>query len=258
MKKFILSLVLLTGAASAQQKIVWPKHKKAVIVLTYDDAISSQLNTAVPQLDSAGFKATFFLTGEINAQTIPQWRALAQKGFELANHTLYHPCSSKEDTPVAAEKYTPYTIIREIEMMNHLLFAIDGKKVRTYAYPCTETSVNGKDYVDTLRKYGLVKYARVGGGETDAVITDFKHLDPLKVPSYGLEQNTPGEKLIAFVKRVEDSGGMGIFMFHGVGGNYIVTSAEAHRELLKYLKENQKDIWVTTFLEAMDYAMKQR
>jgi peptidoglycan-N-acetylglucosamine deacetylase len=258
MKKLFLLFLFAAFAASAQEKIVWPKHKKAVIVLTYDDAISSQLNIAVPQLDSAGFKATFFLTGDINAQTIPQWRALAKKGFELANHTLYHPCSSKEDAPVAAEKYTPYTIIREIDMMNHLLYAVDGKTSRTFAYPCTETKVAGKDYVDTLRKYGLVKYARIGGGDKEAVITDFKHLDPLKVPSYGLEQGTSADKLIAFVKRVEDSGGMGIFMFHGIGGDYITTSAEAHRQLLNYLKENKKRIWVTTFQEAMDYAMKQR
>jgi len=258
MKRFILSLVLLTGVASAQQKITWPNHKKAVIVLTYDDAISSQLNTAVPQLDSAGFKATFFLMGSmINAQNIPQWRELAKRGFELANHTIYHPCSGKKDTPMPWDKYTPATIIREIDMMNHLLYTIDGKSTRTFAYPCTETTVGGKDYVDTLRKCGLVKYARIGGG-TNSVITDFKHLDPLKVPSYGLEENTSGEKLIAFVKKVEDSGGMGIFMFHGIGGNYIITSAGAHRELLKYLKENKKDIWVTTFQDAMDYAMKQR
>lgn len=258
MKKLIIFLLLLTGAASAQQKIVWPKHKKAVIVLTYDDAISSQLDTAVPQLDSAGFKATFFLIGDmINAQTIPQWRNLAKRGFELANHTFYHPCQGKKDTPIPWAKYTPYTIIREIDRMNHLLYTIDGKNTRTYAYPCSETTVGGKDYADTLRKCGLVKYARIGG-DANAVITDFKHLDPLKVPSYAVAENTSAEKLIAFVKKAEDSGGMGIFMFHGIGGNYIITSAGAHRELLKYLKENGKDIWVTTFREAMDYAMKQQ
>jgi peptidoglycan/xylan/chitin deacetylase (PgdA/CDA1 family) len=258
MKRLILYLLVLASSVSAQQKIAWPKHKKAVIILTYDDALSSQLSTAVPQLDSAGFKATFFLTGDINAQTIPQWRALAKSGFELGNHTLYHPCSSTEDTPVTSEKYTPYTIIREIDMMNHLLYAIDGKTSRTYAYPCTETSVNGKDYVDTLKKYGLVKYARIGGGDKEAVITDFVHLDPLKVPSYRLEQGTTAENLIAFVKKVVDRGGMGILMFHGIGGNYIITSPEAHRQLLRYLRENKKDIWVTTFREAMDYAMKQQ
>jgi hypothetical protein len=90
----------------------------------------------------------------------------------------------------------------------------------------------------------------------EAVITDFKHLDPLQVPSLGLEDNTPGTKLIAFVKDVEKAGGMGVIMFHGIGGDYITTSAAAHQQLLNYLKQHKKDIWVTTFQQAMDYAMK--
>lgn len=255
MKRLLIIFLALNLAAHAQQKIAWPQHKKAVIVLTYDDALLSQLNVAVPQLDSAHFKATFFLTGDIDYQTIPRWRALAKRGFELGNHTIFHPCEGVEDNPVSSDHYTPGQMIGEIDAMNRFLFAVDGKTSRTFAYPCAETTVGGKDYVDTLRKYYLVKYARIGG-DVDAVITDFKHLDPLRVPSYGLDENTPASKLIDFVKRVEQSGGMGIFMFHGIGGDYITTSAEAHRELLQYLKEHHKEIWVTTFQQAMDYAMK--
>ncbi|WP_183579608.1 polysaccharide deacetylase family protein [Mucilaginibacter sp. X5P1] len=256
LKWLIPVLLLLSFNAEAQKKIKWPNHKKAVIVLTYDDALDSQLNTAVPQLESAGLKATFFLTGDINRLTIPKWRALSKRGFELGNHTIYHPCSSSDDNPVASETYTLGAIVREIEIMNNYLFAIDGKATHTFAYPCTETTVgHGQDYSDSLRKYGLVKYARIGGDVDDGVITDFKHLDLMKIPSYGLEDNTPGEKLIAFVKRVEKSGGMGIFMIHGVGGDYITTSTKAHRELITYLKENKKDIWITTFQQAMDYAV---
>lgn len=255
MKKLTLLLLLLSYfSAQAQDKITWPNHKKAVIVLTYDDALQSQLNVAIPQLDSVRLKGTFFLTGDINSQTIPQWRKANKKGHELANHTVFHPCLSTDDNPMASEHYTTYRILHEIEVMNNYLFAVDGKIARTYAYPCTETHVGGKNYVDSLRKHGIIKYARIGG-DANAVITDFKHLDPLLVPSYGLEDHTASDKLIAFVKKVEGSGGMGVIMFHGVGGDYITTSAQVHRELLAYLKENQKDIWITTFQQAMDYAM---
>jgi peptidoglycan/xylan/chitin deacetylase (PgdA/CDA1 family) len=253
MKSILIILLLLSSFTAAQPKITWPHHKKAAIVLTYDDALLSQLNIAVPQLIAAHLKATFFLTGDIDAQTIPQWRALGKKGFELGNHTIFHPCLSTDDNPVPSDHYSSHSIILEIEAMNHFLFAVDGKNTRTYAYPCAETSVGGKDYVDTLRKYRLVKYARIGG-DTDAIVTDFKHLDPLQVPSYGLEDNTPAANLIAFVKRVQQTGGMGIIMFHGIGGDYITTSAAAHQELLNYLKEHRRDIWVATFQEAMDYA----
>lgn len=256
MKRLILLFLLISFMARAQQKIAWPNHKKAVIVLTYDDAINSQLNIAIPQLDSAQLTGTFFLMiSGVNTQTIPRWRAVGAKGYELANHTLYHPCLStafKMNPANYAENYTVFTIMREIRTMNNLLFALDNKTTHTYAYPCTETKVGGVSYVDSLRKSGLVKYARIGGHE-NAVITDFKNLDPLLVPAWGVPGNNTGAELIAFVKKVQQSGGMGVFMFHGVGGDYITTPVAAHRELLEYLKKNKDEIWVATFQEAMDY-----
>jgi peptidoglycan/xylan/chitin deacetylase (PgdA/CDA1 family) len=255
MKRLTVLFLLLNIMAQAQQKITWPNSKKAVIVLTYDDAISSQLNVAIPQLDSAHLTATFFLMGTINSQTIPKWRAVGAKGYELANHTLYHPCLSKDykmDPANYSENYSVYAIIREIATMNNLVFAVDNKTNRTYAYPCTETTVGGVSYVDSLRKSGLIKYARIGGDE-NAVITDFKHLDPLLVPSWGLPAGKTGAELIAFVKKVQQNGGMGVFMFHGIGGDYITTPAAAHKELLEYLQKNKNDIWVATFQQAMDY-----
>jgi peptidoglycan/xylan/chitin deacetylase (PgdA/CDA1 family) len=251
---FMLIGVLSFEQSIAQQKITWPNHKKAVIVLTYDDALDSQLKNAIPELNKHNFKATFFLTG-LSRDATPKWRVVSRKGHELANHTLYHPCQSltMPDNPANnSGHYTIYGILREIDMQNNFLFAVDGKSTRTYAYPCTETQVGGKSYVDSLRKAGTVKYARVGG-DADAIVTNFKKLDNLLVPSYGLEEHTSAEKLIAFVKHVEQKGGMGIFMFHGIGGDYLTTSAEAHKELLEYLAKNKKDIWVTTFQQAMDY-----
>jgi peptidoglycan/xylan/chitin deacetylase (PgdA/CDA1 family) len=258
MKLIALPLLLLSFAVQAQQKMVWPRHKKAVIVLTYDDGLTSQLQNAVPQLEAAGLPATFFIIGsDLDNSSIPKWRELSKRGFELANHTLYHPCIRTPDNPVASDNYTVNDIVNEIGVMNQFLFAIDGKTNRTYAYPCTETTVGGKDYVDSLRKSGLIKYARVGG-DTEAIITDFKNLDPLQVPSFGLDENTSGDALVAFVKSVEQKGGMGVIMFHGIGGDYITTSAKAHQQLINYLRKNKKYIWIATFQQAMDYAMKNK
>ncbi|WP_188932768.1 polysaccharide deacetylase family protein [Puia dinghuensis] len=258
MPKRILPLICLFVCCRAlAQPIEWPNHRKAAIVLTYDDALRSQLDVAIPQLRRSRFKATFFLTSDIDSQSIPRWRAVAKKGFELGNHSLFHPCSDSNDNPISSTRYTPQQMVREIDAMNRLLFAVDGKNGRTYAYPCAETTVGGQDYVDTLRRYGVVKYARVGG-DTDAVITDVSHLDPLRVPAFGLEDSVGAEVLIDFVKSVEQCGGMGVIMFHGVGGDYITTPSGVHQALLDYLARNRKTIWVATFREAMDFVMKNR
>jgi hypothetical protein len=42
-------------------------------------------------------------------------------------------------------------------------------------------------------------------------------------------------------------------MFHGVGGDYLKVSAEAHEKLLRYLADHKKEIWIGTFQEVMDY-----
>jgi peptidoglycan/xylan/chitin deacetylase (PgdA/CDA1 family) len=254
--KTIFFILFLIGGVAVQAQIKWPDDKKSAIILTYDDALPSQLKIAVPQLTKAKLKATFFLTSDIDSSSIPQWRALSKKGFELGNHTVFHPCAGTDDNPVPSDHYTAYQIIREIEVMDRFLYAVDGKTKRTFAYPCAETLVGGRDYVDSLRKYTLVKYARAGGDST-AFITDFNHLDPFRVPSYGLEGGETGVQLIAFVKKVQQSGGLGIIMIHGVGGDYITIQAEAHQQLIHYLETKQKEIWVPSFQQGMDYVNKQ-
>ena len=252
MKTIFFILLLIWDIAAQAQEIKWPDHKKSAIILTYDDALTSQLKVAVPQLKTAGLTATFFLTSDIDSLSISQWRNLSKAGFELGNHTVFHPCAGTDDNPVPSDHYTAYQIIREIEVMDRFLYAVDGKTKRTFAYPCAETTLGGRDYVDSLRKYTLVKYARSGGDST-AFITDFRHLDPFRVPSYGLEGGETGAQLIAFVKKVQQSGGLGILMIHGVGGDYITISAKVHQELVRYLESQRKEIWIPTFQQAMNY-----
>ncbi len=120
------------------------------------------------------------------------------------------------------------------------------------AIPQLETAVGGVDYVDTLRRNGIVKYAHMGGDST-VVVTDFSNLDPLLVPSWAVTGKITGANLISFVKKAAYGGGLGIFMFHGVGGDYITTTAPAHRELLAYLNSHRNTLQVMTFQQAMDY-----
>lgn len=256
--KQLLSAILLLSAVFgySQSSIQWPVGKKSLIVLTYDDALVSQLDIAVPQLDKAGFKGTFFLKEPDTELQFDRWGALVKNGHELGNHTVYHPCQSTKfpaDARFHAENYTIANILREIYSMNKFLYTMDHKTKHTYAYPCYETSVGGKSYMDSLRKCGFVTYAR--GGGFSPIVTDFKKLDPFNVPCMGYADNPSAKELIDFVKAVQKDQAMGVFIFHGVGGDYLTVSAEAHQQLVQYLKDN-KDIWVTTFEKAMDYVTK--
>jgi peptidoglycan/xylan/chitin deacetylase (PgdA/CDA1 family) len=254
---FVWFFVVGISTALAQTQFHWPKGKKSAVVLTYDDALTSQLTIAIPQLNKAKLKGTFFLMGSMTLSQFKQWKVASKKGHELGNHSLYHPCAStsfKMPPQYYAENYSLHTMLREIAAMNLVLYGIDGKQSRTYAYPCTQTVAGTRDYKDTLKLSGLISYAR-GGGDKHAIVTDFQHVDPYLVPSWGFSDNPSGEQLISFVKEVEAVGGLGVMMFHGVGGDYLSVSAEAHQQLVTYLKDHHKEIWVMPFKDVMDYVV---
>src|SRR5215217_596061 len=69
-----LTITFLTVTAIGQQHFMWPDNKKCAVVLTYDDGLASQLQVAIPQLDSAKLKGTFFLNGTLTDKAVVQWQ----------------------------------------------------------------------------------------------------------------------------------------------------------------------------------------
>jgi hypothetical protein len=134
-----------------------------------------------------------------------------------------------------------------------MLAAIDGPKERTFTVPCGDRLAAGKDYVPGLRPAFVAIKAALDDGVTDSMAG----LDPYEVrvmAPVGLS----GKELIAIVKRAAEKGTMVNFTFHGVGGDYLTTSREAHRELLQYLAENRKLVWTDTFLNLMRYVKREQ
>jgi len=252
----ILTLLFyVSGNSFAIEPGFWPDGKKAAIVLTYDDGLDSHLDVAIPQLDKFGFKGTFFLYGYLPEKRFAAWKEVNDKGHELGNHSLFHPClgngSKGKSARFASEDYDVPSIIREIGVMNKLLFAISGKVPTSYAYPCGETVVGGIDYADSLRTSGLVRFARAVGN--NPVVTNFNDFDFMKVPCFAAPAGSDTGVLIGFAEDVLKRQGLGVYIFHGVGGDYLSMGANEHLALLKFLFKHRDEIWVTTFSEAMEY-----
>ena len=254
MRKILVALIALFLASPAVAgSFDWPGGRKAAIVLTYDDALTSHLDVAAPQLEAAGLRGTFFLNGTFPAADIPRWRRLAEAGHELGNHSMFHPCpraSFAMDPQFNTERYTVPGMLREIGAMNTLLTAIDGRTERTYSVPCSISLAGGVDYIDALRTSGMIRSVRTGVPD-GGVVSDPARLDPFRVPSRSFPETATADDLIAYVKDVQRAGGLGVFMFHGVGGDYLTVSSEAHQGLLKYLKAHADEIWVAPFQEVM-------
>lgn len=88
----VLVLVFLK-TSYAQNNTPW-QNKKCDVVLTYDDALNVHIDNVVPLLDSLGFKGTFYLSGFFPSfrEQMNDWKTVAAKGYELGNHTFFHPC----------------------------------------------------------------------------------------------------------------------------------------------------------------------
>lgn len=245
----VLVGMLLAVPALAGSKSAWPEGHQAAVLLTYDDAIAvSDLDVAVPQLNRVKLKGTFFLMGKaMSAADVPRWRAVASAGHELGNHTVNHPCRQGTfpmPAQYTSENYTVEVLLTEIGVMNTLLTAIDGKPKHSFATPCGQTTMGGEDYIKPLQAAGLATFIRddstlSGGGGPKILSTAFV--------------GSSGADMIAWIKKIEEAGALGVIVFHGVGGDYLSVSADAHRQLLDYLAAHRAAIWITTFSEAMAY-----
>ena len=249
-----LFLLLLSVAGNAQDTSVW-YGKKCAVCLTYDDALNVDLDHVVPLLDSLGLHATFYIPGYFApvGERMTEWKAVASKGNELGNHTLFHPCEGKAPgrewvkSDYDLSTYTVQRMLDEMKMGNVLLQAIDGKKKRTFAYPCGDIKAGDSSYVERMKEDFVAARGVIGK------MQKIGDIDLYDIGSFMINGQT-GSELIAMVQNAEHNDDLLVFLFHGVGGEHSINvSLDAHRQLLHFLKENEKDIWVAPLLEIAEY-----
>lgn len=257
--KYLLSILIVFGVAmaKAQNTSTW-NNKQCAVVLTYDDAIDVDLDNVVPALDSMKFKGTFYLIGSspVVNNRMEEWRLAAKHGHELGNHTLYHPCDGSLPgrgfvTPATdLSKYTVARAVSEARINNTLLKAIDGKDKRTFAYPCGDTKIGDTLFYNYLKKDFVAARGVIPGMQSINAV----NLDD--VQCYGINgQNA--DYMIDLVKKAMSTHTLLVFLFHGVGGGHSLNvGLSDHSKLLHFLKQNQKDIWITTMVDAATYIKK--
>ena len=268
MRRGIFALLAVIAAATSWAAAaqspptpwVWPHQARAAVSLAYDDALPSQLDYAVPALNRHGLKASFYLT--LSSDTVrtrlAAWRKVAAQGHELGNHTLFHQCSrsAPDRSWVSADNdldtVSVAQLVAQIRVGNSMLQAIDGQQQRSFAVPCGDLNAAGEPYLKALQGDFVAMKSAFGG-----VVPDMHTLDPYAV---GVEvaSDISGAQLIALVQRAAAAGTMVNITFHGVGGDYLAVSREAHDALLQYLASHRDIYWTDTFVRIMQYVKAQR
>lgn len=256
-----LWLALSAAPAARAEGFRWPHGERAAVSLAYDDALDSQLEQAVPALQRAGLRASFYLqlSGASVARRLDEWRALAALGHELGNHTLFHQCSGAAPGHewVAPHRDLDHTSVQQmadqIELGNTILQALDGRRERTLTVPCGDHLAQGQDYLPAVRS----SFVAIKVGSGSGVVASMATLDPYAVPVLA-PVGLSGEQLIAIVQQAAAQGSMVNFTFHGIGGDYLSTASAAHEALLRYLAAHRDLYWTDTFRNIMQYVKQQQ
>ncbi len=176
------------------------------IVLTFDDAVRSQLTIVAPVLKRFGFGATFFVcrfSDEWRAQHsehlmgLEELRELQRQGFEIGNHTWSHPNMRELSDAENA---------REVDSLSEWLKSGGITEAPVFAYP-------GGPYADNaaplLRQRGFLAARST---ENDA--WDIAHCDPMHVPATPVQ----GDNDETFFKAIHYADGIhpAVIIFHGV------------------------------------------
>jgi len=260
-QSFKTNLILLSiynPVALAQHDFLWPNNAEAAVSLSYDDALNSQLDNALPSLNKLQLKASFYLT--LNSPTLntrlEDWREVANQGHELGNHSIYHACRGSlpnrewvsSDNDLDRKSFNQ--IIREIRVANTFLKAIDGETIRTFTVPCADQFVENKNYVQALTQDFIGIKTHVGKIPSHSSLLAIKNM-PVWTP-----EGNSGEELVAYVKKAAVNGTIANITFHGIGGDYLSISTQAHNELLSYLAKHKDIYWVDTFRNISIYVEK--
>lgn len=253
--KPLFAMLIAVAAPTAAGATDWPGGARAAVVLTYDDAVPSQLDHAVPALNTAGLQGTFFLSN-VRQADVERWRAAATNGHELGNHTLTHPClAGTFDMPPRQqlENHTVDSMLQEVAQQNVLLTALDGRSDHGFAVPCGQTVAGGRDYLEPLRASGLVTYSRTLAADRPLVLHDGTTVDLMKLPGRGFTGPQSSADLIGFAEQAVAEGGLAVFVFHGVGGDYLSVTAEDHRKLVDWLAAHRDMVWTAPMREVVAY-----
>ena len=233
----------------AADKYSWPDNAIAAVSLSYDDALNSQLDNAIPELDKYGLKGSFYLSLASPAfqNRKREWQQVAKHGHELGNHTINHACRGSlknrdwVDPKNDLDKKTVAELVDEVLTANQILLKLDNQTLRTFTLPCTDFLASGRNYLKEISPFFIGIKSRTGHIPNKMENVNIKNVAVISA------ENLTGAQLISYVKQAGNNGTMVNFTFHGIGGDYLSVTSEAHTALLKFLATHKEYYWVDTF-----------
>jgi GalNAc-alpha-(1->4)-GalNAc-alpha-(1->3)-diNAcBac-PP-undecaprenol alpha-1,4-N-acetyl-D-galactosaminyltransferase len=240
----------------------WPGGAEAAVSLTYDDGVDSGLDHAMPDLERAGFRGSFYLPVG-NPQVFDRmadWKRAFLNGHEIGNHTLHHPCrgSSHEHR---LEHYSPADIRNEVlDSAKWFDEYIGVDRYRTFAYPCGHVAVGDPpdedSYASAVRACHFA--ARLAGPGVAALVNDPLQVskNPLRIQAavIGYPNGREVKPFVEYCEKAARAGGWAVVVFHGIGDDWLPTGRDIHQQLIEHLRDAR--FWVAPVREVASYILR--
>lgn len=258
---FSLRLVVLLASvvvATAFAEPRWPNGATAAVSLSYDDSLPVHHLHVAPLLEQHGLRGTFYLS-MWNLAEPEAWKAVAAKGHELGNHSLFHPCRRhpgnaawlSADYDLGA--YSPKRFRDELALANKMIDLLDGGKPRSYGNNCTDLTI-GRGAEETPMDPILAELFVAGRGNITSTPVDPARPVFTRLGHYNGDSKTFAQ-MRAEIEAAREKGGWIIYMFHGVGpGTHnLFVADEEHRQLLEWLAQERATLWTAPVAEVAQH-----
>jgi peptidoglycan/xylan/chitin deacetylase (PgdA/CDA1 family) len=238
----ILFCLIITTAYSQSPAVYIAKFKSdraAAVCYSFDDGIKDQYDITYPMFKKYGFTATFFvipsqLVNDYNQRPAnskydnrmdwKQLKEMAAYGMEIANHSWTH---SKQLTTLNDQQ-----LADEINKADSAITANIGKRPVTFAYPWN--AFNAHTQAAVLKNHIASREFQFGIGSRFKTEDGNKWIDGL-------------------IAKKE----WGITMAHTmIKGFDTLKSPAVLDEHLKYVKQHENQVWVTTFEHLTKYRVQ--
>lgn len=238
LRKLLLLTVLAGTSVAAAEKAGdtriahWQDDKTAAFMLMFDDSVPTDVKNVVPELTKRGMVGTFYINPGAGhyAGFKKAWEQdIPAAGMELANHTLTHKG------------------VKSVEEAEHEVGACnDAIHASTATKPWPR----------------LISFGQPGG--VPWTITPAETKDLLAKNHLVLRPDFSGRgamiafktsaEMLAHVDQAIASKSAECIIFHGVGGDWIITPMEVFTGLLDGLATRSDKLWLTTAIPAHQYA----
>jgi cellulose synthase/poly-beta-1,6-N-acetylglucosamine synthase-like glycosyltransferase/peptidoglycan/xylan/chitin deacetylase (PgdA/CDA1 family)/spore germination protein YaaH len=182
------------------------------VVLTFDDGPDPDYTPRILDiLKREKVPASFFVVGSMVEKNIPLLRRIYDEGYEIGNHTFFHP----DISTISLDR-----VILELNATRKLIESVTGRSTILFRPP-----FNADAEPQTLAEVIPVAESR-----KQSYITIGESIDP-----WDWQPGVTADSIVARVKRDYDKGSM--ILLHDAGGDTREETVKALPEIIRFYKE---------------------